>query len=78
MKKATKEEIEIRTPKDAELLAIGHRATVVKTQVAKIYGLSRRHARQINSAGIALLVKDFDEINIERQQIVVKLIETLE
>mgnify|MGYP004135245027 CR=1 FL=1 len=33
MKKATKQEMEVRTSKAAELLAIGHSATVVTTQV---------------------------------------------
>ena len=78
MKKATKQEMEVRTSKAAELLAIGHSATVVTTQVAEIYGLSRRQARRICSAGISLIVKDFDEINIERPQMVAKLIVTLE
>ena len=47
MKKATKQEMEVRTSKAAELLAIGHSATVVTTQVAELYGLSRRQARRI-------------------------------
>ena len=78
MKKATKQEMGVRTSKAAELLAIGHSATVVTTQVAEIYGLSRRQARRICAAGISLIVKDFDEINIERPQMVAKLIVTLE
>ena len=78
MKKATKQEMEVRTSKAAELLAIGHSATVVTTQVAEIYGLSRRQARRICAAGMSLIVKDFDEINIERPQMVAKLIVTLE
>ena len=78
MKKATKQEMEVRTSKAAELLAIGHSATVVTTQVAEIYGLSRRQARRICAAGMGLIVKDFDEINIERPQMVAKLIVTLE
>ena len=78
MKKATKQEMEVRTSKAAELLAIGHSATVVTTQVAEIYGISRRQARRVTAAGMSLIVKDFDEINIERPQMVAKLIVTLE
>ena len=44
--KATKQEMEVRTYKAAELLAIGLSSTVVTTQVAEIYGLSRRQARR--------------------------------
>tara|TARA_B100000475_G_C14722166_1_gene198028 strand:- start:118 stop:483 length:366 start_codon:yes stop_codon:yes gene_type:complete len=78
VKKATKQEMEVRTSKAAELLAIGHSATVVTTQVAEIYGLSRRQARRICAAGMSLIVKDFDEINIERPQMVAKLLVNLE
>jgi len=70
--------MEVRTSKAAELLAIGHSATVVTTQVAEIYGISRRQARRVTAAGMGLIVKDFDEINIERPQMVAKLIVTLE
>ena len=78
MKRANKQEMDARTSKAAELLAIGQSATVVTTQVAEIYGLSRRQARRICAAGMSLIVKDFDEINIERPQRVAKLIVTLE
>ena len=78
MKKATKQEMEVRTSKAAELLAIGHSATVVTTQGAEKHGLCRRQARRISAAGMGLIVKDFDEINIERPQMVAKLIVTLE
>ena len=40
--KATKEEMEARTSKAAELLTIFQIITVVKAQVDEIYGLSRR------------------------------------
>ena len=78
MKKATKQEMEVRTSKAAELLAIGHSATVVTSKVAEIYGISRRQERRVTFAGKDLIVKDFDEINIERPQMVAKLIVTLE
>ena len=76
--RSTKKEAELRAGHAAELLAIGHSATVVTTQAAEIYGLSIRQARRISSAGMVLIVKDFDEINIERPQLVAKLIATLE
>ena len=63
MKRANKQELDARTSKAAELLAIGHSATVVTTQVAEIYGLSRRQDRKICAAGIGLIVKDFEEIS---------------
>ena len=78
MKRANKQEMEFRTSKAAELLAFGHSATVVSNQVAEIYGLSRRQARRICAAGMSLIVKDFDEINIERPQMVAKLLVNLE
>jgi len=64
LKKATKQEMEVRTSKAAELLAIGHSATFVTNQVAEIYEISSRKARRVNAAGMDLFVKDFDEINI--------------
>ena len=78
MNKANKQEMELRAGFAAELLAIGHSATVVTTQVAEKYGLSRRQARRICAAGMSLIVQDFEEINIERPQMVAKLIVTLE
>ena len=46
--------------------------------MAEIYGISRRQAGRVTAAGMDLIVKDFDEINIERPQMVAKLIVTLE
>ena len=46
--------------------------------MAEIYGISRRQARRVTSAGIDLIVQDFEEINLERPQMVAKLIVTLE
>ena len=78
MKRANKQEMDARTSKAAELLAKGHSATTVTSEVAEIYGISRRQARRVTAAGMDLIVKDFDEINIERPQMVAKLIVTLE
>ena len=67
-----------RTSKAAELLAQGHSCTVVTTRVSEEYELSRRQARRITAKAMDLIVQDFEEINIERPQMVAKLIVTLE
>ena len=38
------------------------------------YALSRRQARRITSKAMDLIVQDFEEINIERPQMVAKLL----
>lgn len=77
-KRATKIEMDARYSKAAELLAKGHSATTVTSQVAEIYGISRRQARRVTAAGMSLIVEDFDEINIERPQMVATLIVNLQ
>ena len=62
----------------ADLLAQGHSCTVVTTRVTEEYALSRRQARRICATGMSLIVKDFDEINIERPRMVAKLLVNLE
>ena len=74
MKRANKQEMDARTSKAAELLAKGHSATTVTSEVAEIYGISRRQARRVTAAGMDLIVKDFDEINIEQPKMVAKLL----
>ena len=78
MGRSTKKEAELRAGHAAELLAKGHSATTVTSEVAEIYGISRRQARRVTAAGMDLIVKDFDEINIERPQMVAKLLVNLE
>ena len=46
--------------------------------MAEEYELSRRQARRITAKAMDLIVQDFEEINIERPQMVAKLIVTLE
>ena len=46
--------------------------------MAEIYDLSRRQERRITAAGIDFIVEDFEEINIERPQMVAKLLVNLE
>ena len=78
MKKANKQEMELRAGYAADLLAQGHSCTVVTTQTAEKYGLSRRQARRIIAKAMELIVQDFEEINIERPQMVAKLLVNLE
>ena len=42
------------------------------------YELSRRQARRITAKAMDLIVQDFEEINIERTQMVAKLLVNLE
>ena len=51
---------------------------VVTTRVTEEYALSRRQARRITSKAMDLIVQDFEEINIERPQMVAKLLVNLE
>ena len=46
--------------------------------MAEKYGLSRRQARQITAKAMDLIVQDFEEIDIERPQMVAKLLVNLE
>ena len=74
MKKANKQEMELRAGFAADLLAQGHSCTVVTTRVTEEYELSRRQARRITAKAMDLIVQDFEEINIERPQMVAKLL----
>ncbi len=78
MKKANKQEMELRAGFAADLLAQGHSCTVVTTRVTEEYELSRRQARRITAKAMDLIVQDFEEINIERSQMVAKLLVNLE
>ena len=78
MKKANKHEMELRAGFAADLLAQGHSCTVVTTRVTEEYKLSRRQARRITAKAMDLIVKDFDEIDIQRPQMVAKLLVNLE
>ena len=78
MKKANKQEMELRAGFEADLLAGGHSCKVVTTRVTEEYELSRRQARRITAKAMDLIVQDFEEINIERSQMVAKLLVNLE
>ena len=51
---------------------------MVTTRVNEEYELSRRQARRITAKAMDLIVQDFEETNVERPQMVAKLILTLE
>ena len=61
MKKANKQEMELRAGFAADLLAQGHSCTVVTTRVTEEYELSRRQARRITAKAMDLIVQDFEE-----------------
>ena len=73
MKKANKQEMELRAGFAADLFAQGHSCTVVTTRVTEEYELSIRQALIITAKAMDLIVQDFEEINIERPQMVAKL-----
>ncbi|WP_269606502.1 hypothetical protein [Prochlorococcus marinus] len=70
--------MELSTDEAAPILAQGHSCTVIKAEMPQKYGLSRRQARRITAKAMDLIVQDFDEINIERPQMVAKLLVNLE
>ena len=70
--------MELRAAFAADLLAQGHSCTVVTTRVTEEYNLSKRQARRITAKAMDLIIQDFDEINIERPQMIAKLLVNLE
>ena len=78
MRKANKQMMELRMGEAASMLAQGHSCTVTTTEMAEKYGLSRRQARRITAKAMDLIVQDFEEINLERPQMVAKLLVNLE
>ena len=70
--------MELRAGFAADLLAQGHSCTVVTTRVTEEYKLSRRQARRITAKAMDLIVQDFEEINLERPQMVAKILVNLE
>ena len=70
--------MELRAGFAADLLPQGHSCTVLTTRVTEEYELSRRQARRITAKAIDLIAQNFEEINIERPQMVAKLLMNLE
>ena len=78
MKKANKQDMQLSASSAVELLSQSHSCTVVTTRVTEEYELSRRQARRITAKAMDSIVQDFEEINIERPQMVAKLLVNLE
>ena len=76
--KANKQEMELRAGFAGDLLAQGHSCTVATTRVTYEYESSRKQARRITAKAMDLIVQDFEEINVERPQMVAKLLVDLE
>tara|TARA_B100001250_G_C19660838_1_gene726960 strand:- start:428 stop:661 length:234 start_codon:yes stop_codon:yes gene_type:complete len=74
MTKANTQEMELRAEFSDDLLAQDHSCIEVKTRVSEEYKLRRREARRITARAMDLIVQDFEEINIERPQMVAKLL----
>ena len=70
--------MELKVGFAADLLVKGQSSTAVMTQMAEKYSLSRRQARRITSAGIALIVEAFEEISLEMPQMVATLVVNLQ
>ncbi len=70
--------MELRAGFAADLLAQGHSCTVVTTRVTEEYNLNKRQARRFTTKAMHLIVQDYEEIIIERTQMVAKLIVNLE
>ena len=70
MKKANKQEMELRAGVAADLLAQGHSCTEVTSRVTEGYKLSRRESRKLITKAMDFIVQDFEEVNIEWPQMV--------
>ena len=57
-----------------DVLSRSHSCTVVTTHVSEECVLSRRQARRITAKAMDMIVQDFEQINIERPQMVAKLL----
>ncbi len=78
MTRCTIAEQELRVGEAADMFAKGHSSTVVTTQSAEKYQLSRRQARRITAAAYELIVQDLEEVDLSRPQMTAKLIVNLE
>ena len=77
-KRATKQETELRVAHAAELVAEGQAYSSITSHVAAKYGISRRRARQITSNVHILLKDDIEEGDLNRPEMIAKIICTLE
>ncbi len=74
MRKANKQEMELRAGFDAALLAQGHICAVVTIRVTE----EQKKSSKTTAKAVELIFKDFEEINIEPPHMVSKLLITLE
>jgi len=58
--RSIKKEPELRASQAADLFAKSQSSSAITIKLAEVYCLSKRQARRINAAGIALIVEDFD------------------
>ena len=77
-KRATKQETELRVAHAAELVAEGQAYSSITSLIAAKYGISRRGARQITSNAYLLLKDDIKEGDLNRPEMIAKLVCTLE
>ena len=64
MKKANRQEMELRTGFADDLLAQTHSCTVLTIRLTEEYELSTRQDRRNIAKAMDLIVQDFEEINI--------------
>ena len=77
-KRAIKQETDLRVAHAAELVAEGQAHSSITSLVAAKYGISRRRARQITSNAFLFLKDDIEKGDLNRPEIIAKLVCTLE
>jgi len=77
-KRASKSEIQNRVNYAANLAAEGQSFSLITSQVAEKYSISRRQARRITASAYNLLKDDIQEGDLNRPEMTAKLLNTLE
>ena len=77
-KRASKSEIQNRVNFAANLAAEGQSFSLITSQVAEKYSISRRQARRITASAYNLLKDDIQEGDLNRPEMTAKLLNTLE
>ena len=77
-KRASKSEIQNRVIYAANLAAEGQSFSLITSQVAEKYSISRRQARRITASAYNLLKDDIQEGDLNRPEMTAKLLNTLE
>ena len=78
LKRATKQETELRVAHAAELVAEGQAYSSITTHIAAKYNISRRRAREITSNAYLLLKDDLEEGDLNRPEMTAKIMCVLE